>query len=224
MQKCVHLVQPRDWLVLLIVCQRYPLFLHRCVCTAKANNRQSLAKPGVDSSWRRTLLPQYDWLQASSIGSGCATLAFAFPCKPISLEKAFLCSRVHVDSTSLRECTAKGEGCASRWRPFATGVQTWIRDDYGAYNFKTTSSNNPPWHTVVRRITKDLDTGEVPEVLVVSPSEQQFYYATVPDCPRNIRTILLYLMRPVAPRERSSESLQSVYVSSAPMSQLWAEI
>ena len=30
-------------------------------------------------------------------------------------------------------------------------------------------------------------------------------------------------MRPAAPRERSSEGMQSVYVSSVPMSQLWAE-
>ena len=37
------------------------------------------------------------------------------------------------------------------------------------------------------------------------------------------QTILCHMVRPVAPRERPSEGMQSVYVSSAPMSQLWAE-
>ena len=38
-----------------------------------------------------------------------------------------------------------------------------------------------------------------------------------------MQTILQYLVRPAAPRERSSEGMQYVYVSSAPLSQPWAE-
>ena len=59
--------------------------------------------------------------------------------------------------------------------------------------------------------------------MAVNPSQQQIYYATIPSGPRDIQTILHYLMRPAAPRKRSPAGMQSVYVSSVPMSQLWAE-
>ena len=88
--------------------------------------------------------------------------------------------------------------------------------------FRTTTSKGPPWQSVVRRITKDLHTGEMIEDLAANPSEQQFYCATILGGPEDIQTLLHYLMRPAAPRERSSEGMQSVYVSSVPMSQLWA--
>ena len=119
------------------------------------------------------------------------------------------------DSSSLRECAAKGEGCVIMWKPTTTGMKTWIRDGYGAQAFRTTTSKGPPWQSVVRRISENLNTGEIIEDLAVPPSEQQVYDATVPDGPKNIRTILQYLMRPVAPRERSSDEMQSIYVSLA---------
>ena len=59
--------------------------------------------------------------------------------------------------------------------------------------------------------------------MAVNPSEQQFYYAAKTGGPRDIQTMFHYLVRPVALRERSSEGTQSVFVSSAPMSQLWVE-
>ena len=49
----------------------------------------------------------------------------------------------------------------------------------GADTCRTTSSTGPPWQSVVRRIAKDLNTGEVLEDLVVHPSEQPFYYAAI---------------------------------------------
>ena len=77
----------------------------------------------------------------------------------------------------------KAKGFAIMWTPITTGMKTWIRDDYGAHTFRTASSNVPPWNSIIKRITKDLGTGEVLEDLAVSPSEQQLYYATVPDGP-----------------------------------------
>ena len=73
------------------------------------------------------------------------------------------------------------------------------------------------------QLTKDLNTGEVLEHLVVNPSEQQFYYATILGSPRDMRTILQSIVRPAAPRERSSEGMQSIYVSSGPLPLLWGE-
>ena len=69
----------------------------------------------------------------------------------------------------------------------------------------------------------DLNTGEVLEDLAVNLSRQQFYYASVPGGTRDIRTILHYLVRPSAPRERSSDEMQSIYVSAAPLTHLWSD-
>ena len=72
------------------------------------------------------------------------------------------------------------------WKPITIGMKTWLRDDYGAHYFRIISSIGLPWRSVIRRITKDLYTGDVLEDLVVSPSEQQYQFAAVPDVPRNI--------------------------------------
>ena len=58
--------------------------------------------------------------------------------------KVALFSRVPSDSTSLRECADKGEGFAIMWKLVATGVKTWLRDDYGAQTFRTTTSKRSP--------------------------------------------------------------------------------
>ena len=95
--------------------------------------------------------------------------------------------RAPSDSTSLRDCTAKGEGVAAMWKSSATGMKMWVREDYGAQTFRTTTSEGPPWQSVVRRITQDLNTGEILENLAVHPSEQQFYYATIPRGPKELK-------------------------------------
>ena len=62
-----------------------------------------------------------------------------------------------------------------------------------------------------------MNTGKVLEDMAVNPPEQQFfYYATIPGAPRHIQTTLHYLTRPAAPRARSSEGMQSVYVFVCP--------
>ena len=107
------------------------------------------------------------------------------------LEKVALFSRVHSDSTNLRDCTAKGKGFAIMWKPLTTGMKTWVRDDYGAHTFRTTSSTGPPWQSVVREIPQEkLNTGEVLEDLAVNPSEQLSYYATIPGGPKDLQAIL----------------------------------
>ena len=75
---------------------------------------------------------------------------------------------------------------------------------------------------MIRRVTTDLNTGQVIEDLTVHPSKHQFYYAGVLGGSRDIITTLYYQLRP-APRERSSDEMQSVCVSSVPLSQLWSE-
>ena len=102
-------------------------------------------------------------------------------------------------------------------------MKTWLHDDYGAQQIRTTASG-PTWQLVVRRITRDLNTGEVLEDLDVRPSEQQFFYASIPGGPRGIRTTLHYLVRLVAPRERSTEEMQSVYASASHLSSLGQRI
>ena len=91
------------------------------------------------------------------------------------LEKVTLFSRAPSDSISLRYCTAKCKGFVVMRRPTTTGMKTWSRDDYGAQAFRTIASNGPLWQSVVRKIARDLNTGEVFEDLVVNPSEQLFY-------------------------------------------------
>ena len=53
--------------------------------------------------------------------------------------KVALFSRVPSDSISFRECTAKGEGFAIMLKLATTGMKTWIRDDYEARTFRTTT-------------------------------------------------------------------------------------
>ena len=72
-------------------------------------------------------------------------------------------------------------------------MQTWLRDDYGAQTFRTTTSKGHPWQLVARQITKHLTTGKILEDLAVNPSEQQLYDATIPGGPRDIRTIFALL-------------------------------
>ena len=62
-------------------------------------------------------------------------------------------------------------------------MQTWFRDDYGAQTFRATATKCPPRQSVVMRVTMDLHIGEVREDLVVNPSGQQFYNASVPGGP-----------------------------------------
>ena len=97
-------------------------------------------------------------------------------------------------------------------------MQTWLRDDYGAQTFRTTTSKGHPWQLVARQITKHRTTGKILEDLAVNPSEQQLYDATIPGGPRDIRTILHYLVRPAAPRRDAM-----FYVSFVPLSRLWVE-
>ena len=97
------------------------------------------------------------------------------------------------------------------WKSITTGMQTWLRDDYGAQTFRTTTSKGHPWQLVARQITKHRTTGKILEDLAVNPSEHHLYFATIPGGPKVLRSILHYLVRAVAPRERSSEEMQSVY-------------
>ena len=70
---------------------------------------------------------------------------------------------------------------------------------------------------------ESLNTSAIIEDLAATPSEQQFCYATIPGGPKGMQTILHYLLRPAAPRERSSDDLQSTCASSVPLTQLWSE-
>ena len=110
------------------------------------------------------------------------------------------------------------------WQPTTTGVVTWFSGDCGAQTFRTTTSRCPQRPSVVSITALDLDTSEVLADSIVNPSGQQVYYALILGGPRDIRTTLHYLARPVAPRELSSEEMQCIYVSSVPLSQLRAEI
>ena len=71
----------------------------------------------------------------------------------------------------------------------------WSRTDRSATRYRTTSKGGPDWKSVVRRITRDAQTGEVLDDWTITP-EDRFdpikLYGRVPTGPRNITTVLYY--------------------------------
>jgi hypothetical protein len=74
-------------------------------------------------------------------------------------------------------------------------VRSFTRVDHGAKRYRTTTEQGPQWSTVVRRETYDLRTGELLETLDGDDLRQATkgqLYDTIPDGPRDIKTILFY--------------------------------
>ena len=94
--------------------------------------------------------------------------------------------------------------------PNADGSGQWIREDREARRFRTTASNGPEWKYVTRRLTVDMDTGEVLEDLHdVQKVARGALCKEVPGKVRNLRTTLYYVPPPSAGAAAGSAPMSS---------------
>ena len=66
----------------------------------------------------------------------------------------------------------------------------WAREDRRATAFRTTLVGGPKWQTVNRRVTTDVDTGEVIEDLAIYGTKEQELHGIIFGGPRDIKTTL----------------------------------
>ena len=84
----------------------------------------------------------------------------------------------------------------------------WIREDRRASAFRNTLASGPKRQSVTRRVTTDLHTGELIEVLEIDGTKQQDLHAMIPGGPKDI-TQLRYIIMIACPHGKSFTDIRA---------------